>query len=127
MTARGVFVGFLAVAVLMPALSGCKDGAGRNEQPDATETKEMLAKAKAELARAKGELAELKDELKAVSESRDELDMQVAQLVEQRDKAVTAAQSAQSLAVKLTARSSDQTQGVAALGLRQRSLGESIQ
>ncbi|UCG48534.1 MAG: hypothetical protein JSU94_01920 [Phycisphaerales bacterium] len=127
MGVRGVVVRIVTVSACCLSLFGCKDRAGEKAKAEAAEARIALSKVRAELNRANGRIAELNEELQAVAQSRDELDLQVGQLIEQRDKALTLAQNSKAVTEKLMAHSSEQSRSTADFEAQIRQLNITIE
>lgn len=108
-------LGFLIVSVLFLVCSGCKDEGKQKAIAEAEQAAISLTKLKTQLIRAEREIADLKEELDAVKASRDKLDLQMGNLMEERGNAIKAAQQAQEGVKSLTARSVEQTDNTSKL------------
>jgi len=105
----------LAFSACMMAVLGCRDREREEALAEAEQAKKALARAEVQLERAKSEMAFLQEQLDAVTETRDEFEQQLRQLVGDRDNAVAASQMAQAATGRLTTQLSRQTDSTAAL------------
>lgn len=105
----------LALSVWCLALSGCDDREKEQAQAEAEQARVSLAKTKAQLARAEREIADLTDALETVKQSRDKLAQQVSELSKDRGSVLAASEEAQQTLRSLSARTSEQDAGAAAL------------
>jgi chromosome segregation ATPase len=110
-----VIVELLALSACMIAVLGCRDKEREQALTEAEQAKKALATVEAQLERAKSEMAFLQEQLDAVTETRDEFEQQLRQLVGDRDSAVAASQIAQAASGRLTAQLSKQTDSTAVL------------
>lgn len=106
---------FLALVVCASALVGCDDAEKRKAIEDAERSRKSLNRAEARLTRAQKEIADLEELLGAITEQRDTLEAQVRGLLEDRGRAVAAAEEAQDGIRSLTDRSTMETKNVTTL------------
>ncbi len=109
-TAGGLILG---LGLLVTA--GCGKGGVEEAQQEAREAKATVKKLELNLDRAMREISDLKNELGVVRETRDELQRQVDQLVQERDKASVLAQQAEQVITHLSTRAEGQVSTTAAL------------
>jgi chromosome segregation ATPase len=112
-TVASVTVGLVMTALLTTA--GCGDGDLEKAQQDAREAKATVKKLELSLDRAMREITDLKNELGVVRETRDELQKQVDQLSQERDKASALAQQAEQVITHLSTRAEGQVGTTTAL------------
>jgi len=105
----------LALAALLLVSAGCGDSDLEKAQQDAREAKATVKKLELSLARAMQEIADQRAELTVVRETRDELQRQVDQLVQERDNATALAQQAEQVITHLSSRAEGQVGATAAL------------
>jgi chromosome segregation ATPase len=120
MDTRGAICVILSLSVL--AATGCSDRGREKAEAEAAEKTVLLSKVRAELARAQRQIAELEEDLTAVAQTRDELDRQLTDLIEEHDKEAAAARVAREVADRLAVHSSDQAQSASALETRLKEL-----
>lgn len=106
--------GFLLGLTLL-VTAGCGKGGVEEAQQEAREAKATVKKLELNLDRAMREISDLKNELGVVRETRDELQRQVDQLVQERDKASVLAQQAEQVITHLSTRAEGQVSATAAL------------
>lgn len=106
--------GLLLTAALL-ATPGCGDSDLEKAQKDAREAKATVKKLELSLERAMREISDLKNELSVVRQTRDELQKQVDQLAQERDKAAVLAQQAEQVITHLSTRAEGQVGATAAL------------
>jgi chromosome segregation ATPase len=109
-TAGGLILG---LGLLVTA--GCGKASVEEAQQEAREAKATVKKLELNLDRAMREISDLKNELGVVRETRDELQRQVDQLVQERDKASVLAQQAEQVITHLSTRAEGQVSTTAAL------------
>ncbi len=107
-------VAFLLAAILLVA-GGCGDSDLEEARQDAREAKATVKKLELSLDRAMREIADLKNELSVVRETRDELQRQADQLVQERDQASVLAQQAEQVITHLSTRAEGQTSATEAM------------
>ncbi len=105
----------LVLAVLLLVSAGCGDSDLEKAQQDAREAKATVKKLELSLARAMQEITDQRAELTVVRETRDELQRQVDQLVQERDNATALAQQAEQVITHLSSRAEGQVGATAAL------------
>lgn len=105
----------LVLSLSLLSASGCDRSGSEEARRQAREVKVRNVQLEKNLADAGLEIRNLRAELQAVGQSRDELQETIAELVEQRDEALTAAQQAQDLVRQVTARVSGQVGATATL------------
>lgn len=105
----------LALAALLLVSAGCGDSDLEKAQQDAREAKATVKKLELSLARAMQEIADQRAELSVVRETRDELQRQADQLVQERDSAAALAQQAEQVITHLSSRAEGQVGATAAL------------
>ena len=98
----------LALAALLLVSAGCGDSDLEKAQQDAREAKATVKKLELSLARAMQEIADQRAELSVVRETRDELQRQADQLVQERDSAAALAQQAEQVITHLSTRAEGQ-------------------
>jgi uncharacterized coiled-coil DUF342 family protein len=103
---------FLVVLVCLLILVGCEGKDERKAAAEAQEASTSLSEVRGALARAKTEIADLDEELQALRQFRDELERQVKQLTQERDKAIAVAQAAEGTIKNLTAQLDRQAEGL---------------
>jgi chromosome segregation ATPase len=113
-TAVSTTGGFLLTAALLVA-AGCGDSDLEKAQKDAREAKATVKKLELSLDRAMREISDLKNELSVVRETRDELQRQVDQLTQERDRASVLAQQAEQVITHLSTRAEGQVSATAAM------------
>lgn len=105
---------FLPLLACALVLVGCEDEEKKKALEDAERSRISLLKAEGKLIRAQRHISDLQEELDAVKDERDTLEAQVKALLEDQGKAVATAEEAQEGIRNLTARSTVQTENVAA-------------
>lgn len=105
----------LLLMVVLLVAAGCGDSDLEKAQQDAREAKATVKKLELSLARAMQEIADQRAELTVVRETRDELQKQVDQLVQERDNAAALAQQAEQVITQLSTRAEGQVSTTAAL------------
>ena len=105
----------LALAAILLVVAGCGESDLEKAQQDAREAKATVKKLELSLARAMQEIADQRAELAVVRETRDELQKQVDQLVQERDNATALAQQAEQVITHLSSRAEGQVGATAAL------------
>lgn len=105
----------LLLMVVPLVAAGCGDSDLEKAQQDAREAKATVKKLELSLARAMQEIADQRAELTVVRETRDELQKQVDQLVQERDNAAALAQQAEQVITQLSTRAEGQVSTTAAL------------
>jgi len=107
--------GGLLLTVALLVTPGCGDGDLEKAQKDAREAKATVKKLELGLERAMREISDLKNELSVVRQTRDELQKQVDQLAQERDKAAVLAQQAEQVITHLSTRAEGQVSATASL------------
>lgn len=105
----------VVLATVLLAFPGCGDSDLEKAQQDAREAKATVKKLELSLAKAVQEIADQRAELAVVRETRDELQRQVDQLVQERDNATALAQQAEQVITHLSSRAEGQVGATAAL------------
>ncbi len=107
--------GGLTLALALLVTGGCGKGGLEEAQQEAREAKATVKKLELNLDRAMREISDLKNELGVVRETRDELQRQVDQLAQERDKASVLAQQAEQVITHLSTRAEGQVNTTATL------------
>lgn len=105
----------VVLAAILLILAGCGDSDLEKAQQDAREAKATVKKLELSLAKAVQEIADQRAELAVVRETRDELQRQVDQLVQERDNATALAQQAEQVITHLSSRAEGQVGATTAL------------
>jgi predicted RNase H-like nuclease (RuvC/YqgF family) len=114
--ARTISVGTSLVLVAsLLTFCGCDDGDVEKAQQETRRAKATITTLEFNLAKAEQQISDLKEELSVVRETRDELQNQVEQVVQERDQASVLAQQAEQVITHLSARSDGQSNEVAGL------------
>lgn len=106
---------FLAVLACSLVLMGCEDEEKKKALEEAEEAKMTLARVKVSLTKANRQMADLKEVLEVVTESRDELQKQIEQLLQERGHTVAEVEKAQEGINDRTSQLNQQTQSVVTL------------
>ena len=106
---------FLIILLCSLMLTGCRHKSHQSAGEQENEAATSLSKLKSDLTKANRQLTDLREELEAVKGTRDELDIQVARIIAERDKALKAAETAEQKINDLTAQLSELPENLSAL------------
>lgn len=106
---------FLVTLACLLILTGCKDDDKKKAIEEAEEAKITLARVKSSLTRANKQITDLEEALGVVTESRDELQKQVQNLLQERGDAIAQAEKAQEGISDRTSQLNQQTQSLTVL------------